>query len=74
MLFATDGMAVNYLTTDSDLMGYTTLVVDEVHEQTTYTELLLAKAKAILAKRPEFRLVVMSATMSVDKYLVSLTQ
>lgn len=67
--FVTDGMALNYLKEDHLLREYTTLVVDEVHEQGQNAEMLLAQAKVILERRPEFKLVVMSATMSVDKYL-----
>ena len=68
LTFATDGMAIVYMEGDAKLSKYTTLVVDEVHEQGTNTELILAMAKLILQQRPEFRLVIMSATMSVDKF------
>ena len=47
-----------------------TIVIDEVHELSVPTELVLAIAKFVCAHRPDrLKLVVMSATLSTQKYM-----
>lgn len=48
---------------DKHLTKYSCLIVDEVHERSIYTDLLLAMVKSYINLRPEFKLVVMSATI-----------
>ena len=53
LTFVTDGTAINYMERDSTLSKYTTLVVDEVHEQGTNTELILAMANKCTSFRQQ---------------------
>ena len=60
-LFATDGLALL-----RELLGIgrnTILVVDEVHEWNTNIEVLVAWAKRQIEENPDFKLVLMSATL-----------
>ena len=58
LLFVTPGVALRLLTEDSN-PGRPCVVLDEFHERGMESDLLLA----LLAERPDLRLVVMSATM-----------
>jgi pre-mRNA-splicing factor ATP-dependent RNA helicase DHX15/PRP43 len=63
MLYATDGTIVSMLMRDPLLSNYHGLVIDEAHERNISIDMLLYLAKQILIARPEFRLIIMSATI-----------
>ncbi|CAC9538856.1 ATP-dependent RNA helicase-like protein [Leishmania infantum JPCM5] len=67
VLYMTDGMLLREAFTDSDLQKYSVVVVDEAHERTIDTDVVLGLLKRLLTRRPLFRLVVMSATLDVAK-------
>lgn len=67
VLYMTDGMLLREAFTDRDLGRYSVVVVDEAHERTIDTDIVLGLLKQLLARRPDFRLVVMSATLDVAK-------
>ena len=63
LLYATDGTMLAQVRKDPLLTSYGAVVVDEAHERPVPTDLLLAALKRALLERPEFRLVIMSATI-----------
>jgi HrpA-like RNA helicase len=63
ILFVTDQVLLNEAVTDRSLAAYACLVLDEVHERSVNTDILLGLAKDILRDREDFRLVIASATM-----------
>ncbi|KAG5493960.1 hypothetical protein JKF63_01792 [Porcisia hertigi] len=67
VLYMTDGMLLREAFTDPDLRRYSVVVVDEAHERTIDTDVVLGLLKQLLTRRPSFRLVVMSATLDVAK-------
>lgn len=67
VLYMTDGLLLRECVSDPNLSRMRAAVVDEVHERTKSTDVALGLLKAIAAERPEFRLVVMSATLDVSK-------
>lgn len=67
--FVTDGWVLQKIITDSPLLEeFDALILDEVHERGIQVDLLLFEVKEILKKRPNFKLILMSATIDVDKY------
>ncbi len=65
--FVTEGVLTRRLLTDPGLVGVTTVVLDEFHERHLDTDLALALLRRLqLTKRPDLRLVVMSATLDAE--------
>jgi HrpA-like RNA helicase len=63
LLYATDGTLVSFLQTDPLLLSYDAVIIDEAHERKIQIDLLLYLLKNVLTKRPEFKLIIMSATI-----------
>ncbi|KAK0723314.1 P-loop containing nucleoside triphosphate hydrolase protein [Lasiosphaeria miniovina] len=69
LVYMTEGILLRKATgTDKDLKGYACVVVDEAHERTADTDLLLALLKGIVARRRDFRIIIMSATLDADDF------
>lgn len=66
--YTTDGHLLQELKRDMALSTYDCVVIDEVHERTVATDILLAKIRELCKMRPELKLVVMSATMNAEKF------
>jgi HrpA-like RNA helicase len=70
LLYCTDGILLaRILYGDSMLTEFRGIIIDEAHERPVPTDLLLFFLRNILMKRPEFRVVVMSATMDPAPYI-----
>ncbi|MDO8594695.1 MAG: helicase-related protein [bacterium] len=66
--FVTMGIVLREILNDPLLPHCSTLVIDEVHESSTEGDLLVSLARTIIKERPDFRLVLMSATLDVSGY------
>ena len=54
---------------DAHLRRYSLVIIDEAHERTVHTDVLLGLLRRVLDTRPEgFRLIVMSATLDADAF------
>ena len=65
ILFSTDGsLAVTVCKTDPMLANYYGLMIDEAHERNISIDILLAMCAKICRARPDFKVMIMSATIS----------
>lgn len=62
----TDGILLNEIRRDRWLEEYDTLIIDEAHERSLNIDVLLGYLPRVLERRPDFRLVITSATLDSD--------
>ena len=71
--FVTEGVLLRQMLNDPDLRGVSAILFDEFHERHLYGDITLARALDLqAARRPDLKLVVMSATLDtavLDRYL-----
>nr|UXY88502.1 ATP-dependent RNA helicase CDC28 [Cryptomonas curvata] len=65
--FVTDGILFKELSENPSLSHYNCVIIDEFHERTIYTDLLLSILKKTLCERENFRLIIMSASGECNK-------
>lgn len=67
--YVTDGMLLRELMMHRDLKEYSVIVIDEAHERTVLTDLILGFLKALIqGPRPDLKIIVMSATLQAEKF------
>lgn len=75
--YITDGMLLREMMMDPKLSKYSTVIVDEAHERTILTDLLIGFLKGLLIERnknvsdseePNFKVIIMSATLDAEKF------
>jgi ATP-dependent helicase HrpA len=64
----TDGILLAETQGDRDLAAYDTIIVDEAHERSLNIDFLLGYLKQLLARRPDLKLIVTSATLDADRF------
>lgn len=65
--FVTEGMLTRRLVSDPELRGTAVVVLDEFHERHIHGDVALALVRRLrLTRRPDLRVVVMSATLSAE--------
>ncbi|KAI9120122.1 hypothetical protein K1719_008770 [Acacia pycnantha] len=68
LLFCTTGILLRKLLADRNLKGITHIIVDEIHERGMNEDFLLIVLKDLLPRRPELRLILMSATLDAELF------
>ncbi|KAL3119879.1 hypothetical protein niasHT_007007 [Heterodera trifolii] len=66
--YCTDGMLLAESSRDELLKSYGVILLDEVHERTMITDVVMGLIKRISEFRPELRVVVMSATLKTGNF------
>lgn len=67
--YLTDGMLLRELMMHKDLNEYGVVIIDEAHERTVLTDLILGFLKSLIrGPRPDLKVIVMSATLQAEKF------
>ncbi|MEW9798667.1 ATP-dependent RNA helicase HrpA [Alteromonas sp. CYL-A6] len=64
----TDGMLLAEMQSDRFLNQYDTIIIDEAHERSLNIDFLLGYLKQLLAKRPDLKLIITSATIDPERF------
>ena len=66
--YMTDGKLLHEAMYDPDFSRYSTIIIDEAHERTIATDILMALLKSVVKKRRDLRVIIMSATLDAPTF------
>ncbi len=64
----TDGILLNEIQRDRDLMAYDTIIVDEAHERSLNIDFLLGHLRRVIERRADLKVIITSATIDTARF------
>lgn len=64
----TDGILLNEIRSDRELLAYDTVIIDEAHERSLNIDFLLGYLKRLLTRRRDLKVIVTSATIDPERF------
>lgn len=66
--YMTDGMLLREFMIDPILSSYQVIMIDEAHERTLHTDILLSLIKDLSRARDDLKVIISSATLDAEKF------
>jgi pre-mRNA-splicing factor ATP-dependent RNA helicase DHX16 len=68
LVFMTDGMLLRHCLASPDFADFSALIIDEAHERTLSTDIVLGLLRDIMRYRPTLKIIIASASLRADQF------